>query len=200
MGELKNWVLLCSCHADSYITLSGILFGRSVHMARFLHHDFFLRRRKAYPFYLAFGWVIGLMLGFSLSHHEDSFSSAWMRMTDIRSASIVGLMGVTLFPLLLSAFAVYICQYWMLPMVAAAKAFSFGYLLWGAAYAYGSALWLAYPLLCFSEVISLPVLWLFWLRHGRQGGISKRSLIYPAVLCAATCIDIGLISPFFAGL
>lgn len=169
-------------------------------MARFLHHDFFFRQRKAYPLYLAFGWAIGLMLGFSLSRHEDSFSSTWMRMADMSPASIVGLMGVTLFPFLFSAFAVYICQYWMLPVIAAAKAFSFGYLLWGAAYTYGGALWLAYPLLCFSEVVSIPVLWLFWLRHGGRGGISKRSLIYPAVLCIAVCTDIWMISPFFAGL
>ncbi len=168
-------------------------------MARFLHHDFSLWRRKDEPIFLAFGWFFGLVLGVSLSQYACDISASLMRMALHSPVSIVSLACVTLFPLFISALAVFISQHWLLPLIVATKGFSFSFVLSATMQAYGSASWLAYPLIAFSQVCSVPLLWVFWLRYcARERAISRTTLAYFVVAICIACTDAWVISPFTA--
>lgn len=168
-------------------------------MARFLHHDFSLLRRKDEPLFLAFGWFFGIVFGVSLSRYGGDISASLMRTALHSPASIVSLASVTLFPFLISAFAVFISQHWLLPLIAAFKGICFSSLLCAIMQAYASAAWLMYPLIAFSQVATVPLLWLFWLRYcGRERAFSRATLAYFLAVLGIVCIDVWVISPFLA--
>lgn len=168
-------------------------------MARFLRHDFSLWRRKDEPLFLAFGWFIGIVFGVSLSRYGSDISASLMRMVIRSPASIVSLTSVALFPFLISAFAVFISQHWLLPLIAAFKGICFSFVLSVAMQAYASASWLIYPLVAFSQVTTVPLLWIFWLRYcARDKSLSRTTLAYFLAVIGIVCIDVWVISPFLA--
>lgn len=116
--------------------------------------------------------------------------------------SITGLLSAFLLPLLFSAFAVYISQPWLLVPVAFGKAFSFSYLAFGVTLAFGSAGWLVRSLLMFSDCLTLPLLWWFWLCCIRAS--DRDALRSFLVTCTAAlmigCLDYGAVSPLLRNL
>lgn len=165
-------------------------------MARFLRHDFSFCSRKDESLFLAFGWFLGIVFGVSLSRYGSDISASLMR-TVIRSpASIVSLACVTLLPFLISAFAFFISQHWLLPLIAMCKGICFSFVLSVAKQAYASATWLLYPLIAFSQVTTVPLLWLFWLRYcGRARALSRATVAYFLAVIVIVCIDVWVISP-----
>lgn len=158
----------------------------------------FLRRDLS--FHLAFSWVLGSVFGAITSFYASDSLLSLMRMTAVSPVSIVSLLSAILLPLLFSAFAVYISNVWLLIPAAFFKAFLYHFFCFGILRSFGSAGWLIRLLLIFSDTLTLPVLWMYWLRSikGTREGLAFRTI--PAV-CAVFLIgsvDYSVISPFLA--
>ena len=163
-------------------------------LARFLHHDFQRTARRMDRGALAFFWMLGLLAGGWLFSSPDNSVSSLMSLALFRQASIVGLVGVLLLPFLITAFAVLLRWQWLLRTAVFCKALSFSCVALGILYFFGEGGWLAFPLLMFSSVCSLPVLWMYWLRPGDgEWG-------YGALLILIGSLDYFIISPFAAAL
>lgn len=171
-------------------------------MARFLHHDFPAWWRRGAAALLALSFVLGLVLGALLFLSAENDSTSLMRMAKNGPVSIVGLLSVSFLPFLISAFAVYVSQPWLLPVIALCKGASFSLVSLGVTAAYGSAGWLMRLLLMFSDLCALPLLLFFWLRYisGERRFTAWSACRYLAALLTVGSIDYCLISPFLAGL
>ena len=170
-------------------------------MARFLRHDHHPTYRRTYRLILAFFWLLGLLSGGYLFHRaDDSFVSMMCSAVD-RRVSIVGLASVIFLPFLFSAFAVYLRHPRLLWLVAFGKALCFSYTALAVLSGYGCAAWLALPLLMFSDIGSIPLLWLFWLgsREGSDAPTGRTIRLFFAAGCIG-CVDYFIVSPFLCGL
>lgn len=122
--------------------------------------------------------------------------------SDARPVSIVSLLGVTMFPFLLSAFAVYISEPWLLLIVSFGDAFVLSFVSLGVMRCGGSAGWLVRWLLVFSASLASPLMYLYWLRH-LTGRRRFDGLEAACVLCLCALIgsvDFRLVSPLLARL
>lgn len=159
-------------------------------------------RCKSRVMLLAFLWISGLLCGtlFVLAA-EDPFSSL-MRTVAFNRVSIAGLAAVLVFPLIVSAVAVYMAVPTFILPICFVKAFCYGSSMFGASAAFGSAGWLMRLLLLFSDsCMMVPLLW-FWCRHltGRRDSL-KRDLAVCAVFAVFIgIIDYFLVSPYLAEL
>lgn len=170
-------------------------------MARFLHHDFPAWWRKGYPVLLAFGFMLGLFAGCLIFFSAESESASWMRAAADSRVSIVGLLSVILLPFLFSAFAVFIGQPWLLLPMAFCKAVSFSMVSLGLMVSFGSAGWLMRILLMFPDLLTLPLLFFFWLRCASGEGLKVWSCLGCLMVALAIgSMDFYIISPFLAGL
>lgn len=171
-------------------------------MARFLLHGGSLCSRKDSVRSLAFIFLAGIVAGCILYFSAEFDSVSWMRGALYSPVSIVGLLSVILLPFLFSVFAAMTAQHWMLLLIVFCKAVSFAQVACGITVAFGSAGWLMRSLLMFTDIFSLPVLLLFWLRYwgGRRRLTVHAALAYLAVLVSVGGIDILFISPILAGL
>lgn len=171
-------------------------------MARFLYHGQPLFWRKGSLYFLAFSWFSGLVCGIATFSSAAAFLIPQMRGSLYGSASIVSLLCVTCLPFLFSAFAVYLSKPQFLLLICFCKAFCFGFVHLGVQLAFGSAGWLLRWLLCFSDSVTAPLLYLYWLRHldGFRdfSGLEAAFFLSLAVLCAS--FDFVKISPFLADL
>lgn len=159
-------------------------------------------RCKVPTFHLACSFLFGLVLGcVSFFITSDSFL-LWMRGADYRCMSIVGLLLVLLLPFLSSAFAVYIHQRWLLFPISFLKAFSFAFLYTGFGCAYPGSGWLIRYFVMFSDILTLPLLWLFWIRtlRGSDRLFSKETVLTLAVAVCVGYFDFTIVSPFAAQL
>ncbi len=167
-------------------------------MARFLLHDFCKSARKTGGFLLALAWSLGLFSGCVLFLHGDQWIPSLMRQAAECQVSIVGLVNVTLFPFLFSAFTVYLAKPWLLAAVVWGKACSFSFVSLWVMHAFGSAGWLVYPLLMFSDLCMAVLLWCYWLRYaaGERGFSLKAMTPYLIALFLIGSVDYCLVSPF----
>lgn len=171
-------------------------------MARFLLHHNSLVSRKAYVFFLASTFLSGLLVGCFARTSAEVDSVSWMRGVLDAPVSIVGLLSVIFLPFLFSAFAVYTSQHWLLAPIAFWKALSFALAAGWIGAAFGSAGWLMRILLMFTDICSMPLLILFWLRYGcreRQPKLLSVLNFLGAAICIGS-IDFFMISPILSGL
>lgn len=169
-------------------------------MARLLYHDFqrFCRRMNWFP--LAFFFVLGLFSGgYLFLRADDSLTSLMGRALSCR-VSIVSLASVLFLPFLFSAFAVYVSRPGLFRLIAYCKALSLSYVSLGVLEAFGHGGWLALPLLMFSDLCALPLLWLYWLRHLEPGPRGNGNLRFAIWLLFAGSVDYFIVSPFVASL
>lgn len=157
-----------------------------------------LQPRKWRRMILALCYCAGLAAGaFAAVQAEESLVS-WMRTVQLQRVSIVSLLVVALLPFLISAAAVLIAQVRLFYPVCFLKAFSFGFCAGGVYLVFGSAGWLVCGLLLFTDLCSMPLLYLFWQRY-IDG--SRRLALTDAVLPASLLFLIGsldhcIITPF----
>ena len=138
-------------------------------------------------------WIMGLLCGGLLALFADNPASL-MRMP--RHLSIVGLLLIPLFPFLISAFAVYLSRPRLIYAVCFLKAFCFCACAVMIRTACGSAGWLMQALLLFTDGLTTPVLYWFWLRC-LDGSDAVRSAWVCAGLFAMTAaVDWEWIAPF----
>lgn len=133
-------------------------------MMRVFSYDTIHRWSKGFRLYLAFSWIAGMVCGsfFYLWAGESIF--ILMRSVVYSPVSIVGVLCVSLLPILISAYAVFLSNLSLLLSICFAKAFLFSFVSLGILWAFASAGWLMRILLLFSEWTSLPILYWYWLR------------------------------------
>lgn len=162
-------------------------------------HAFFDRLRCIYPTYsLAICWIAGLLLGTAYGYRADHFYLHLMRIAVFSHMSIVGLLIILYFPLLFSAFAVYMKRPHWLAVVSFLKAFLFSSCGAALYVAFGSAGWLVRLMLQFSDICSLPFFYWFCMRNitGQKNLMWHDLLICCAVMAILGLFDFCLISPF----
>ncbi|MGM9548844.1 MAG: hypothetical protein ACI3V5_03265 [Faecousia sp.] len=171
-------------------------------MAQFFHRNLPVWWRKCCFLILAFCWIAGLLSGAYVFRSAGSSLDSLMRGALFRPVSIAGLLCVTIFPFLFSAFAVYISEPRLLLLVCFGEAFVFSFVSLGLTQCGGSAGWLIRWLLSFSTSLTAPLLYLYWLRHltGRKRFCSLEAAGMLCMCALIGSVDFRLISPFLAGL
>lgn len=171
-------------------------------MARFLLRISDRNQRKYPILILAFTWCFGILNGIgSYIYAGDSFVSL-MRMAADRDVSIVNLLISSILPLLFSAFAVYLHSPQLLAVLCFLKAWLFGFVSCGVLASFGSAGWLVWLMMMFSDIFCLVPLWWYWIFQcqlmNRVHGARLAACI--AVVFLIVCLDHSLISPLLVDL
>jgi hypothetical protein len=138
-----------------------------------------------------------LFTGSLLARYADVFHFSLMRRAALCPVSIVGLFAV-LSPFLLTAFAVFISNWWLVPCLAFCKALLFSYHACIVSTAFSSAGWLIRYLLLFTDACTIPILLWCWMCLSR---LPRRKALCQTGLCAAIALTIGMtdicfVSPF----
>ena len=171
-------------------------------MARLFKVDFPLWWRKGSTHFLALCWTAGLLTGMAAFFFADDILLLWMRGVPEGTVSIVGLLAVSVFPFLLSAFAVFIGWPRLLLLIAFWKAAVFTYVSCGLLTGFDSVGWLLRWFLMFSSLSSLPVLYWFWRRYipGERAVSFAEVFLLLSLFVLLGSIDFCWISPFLANL
>lgn len=155
---------------------------------------------KARSFLLAFFWCLSFSVGILFVQFNRDITVSLMCTAPLCRVSIFGLVVTLLFPLVITAVAVYFSIPFLIFALIILKGVSFGYCLFGSFLAFGSAGWLIFGLLTFSQTLMIiPLLWL-WL-SGLSTGSTKMfkhicGWLFVAVILCIT--DYLIISPFLA--
>lgn len=151
---------------------------------------------------LALLWICGLLTGSLVSLSADEILAPTMLAAISGGLSISGLLLVLLFPLLLTAAAVFISRPVFLYPVAFLKAFLFAFTGIGLLLSLASSGWLIRCLLMFSDSLLLPFLWLLWLQivSGPDRFAMRRFLTVSLLALLTGILDYFLVAPFLAGL
>lgn len=158
--------------------------------------------RKVCLWLLAFCWIVGLVVGAYVAQSEAETVIDLVRRSVQCEMTISGVMSVCVLPFLLSAFAVLICEPWLLLFISTLKAFRFSFCAWGVCLAFGQSSWLVLFLFLFSDICLIPLLVFFWIRNIR-GHANLRLFEIVGFLIAAVSVglvDYLFISPFLASL
>lgn len=144
---------------------------------------------------LACLWCAGLVSGlFVVFGASDSLHSLMLPAIYAR-VSIVGLLSGLLLPLLLSYIFFRLSVQRLVFAVCFLRAALFGFCACGVVLSCGSAGWLIQGLMMGSDLFSIPLLYVFWLRH-IDGSI--RNLDRDLFACAGVTVVIGLLEYFLA--
>lgn len=165
-------------------------------------YDFPYVWRKGCSLVLAFFWIAGWVCGIWTSRSADFFFLSQMRGACLGAVSIVSVLLVSFLPFLFSALAVSCHRTFLLLFVAFWKAFLSGYVSFGLVQAFPVSGWLLRPMLLFSEIASLPLLYGYWRKHlcGRVRPSGWETAAYLSVFFLIGSIDFRIISPFLASL
>lgn len=156
--------------------------------------------RKGSRNYLAFSWIAGLAAGSFAYMASGEWILPLMRSVLYAPVSIVGILCVSLFPILISAYAVFLSNSRLLLPICFVKAFLFSFASMGIWVSFASAGWLMRILLLFTDWTCLPILYWFWLRS-----LKHRVGLWETILvCSLTgflgSISFRIISPFLVRL
>lgn len=203
MDKFKRGYLYArAMHSSIYcnIVTQAVFREAEIFMARFLHHLDFPLSRRTYGPILALIWASGLGCGIFCWFLADSSLFSLMRSALSCSVSIVSLLSVTALPFLLSALVVFFSCHGLLFVISFGKGFLFSFVSMGTLACFGCAGWLVQLLLCFSDLVSLPILYWFWLRCFRypEDGFHCIGLLTAALLFLISSLDYCLIAPFLA--
>lgn len=121
------------------------------------------------PWLLPTVWITGFAAGIFVSKRAAPLFLSLMRGLSFDSVSIVGLIVTAGVPFLISAFAVIYSRPAILLSVCFLKAFFYTLSSACLMLQYGEGGWLIRWCLMTHESLSLPVLYLFWLRYFRSG-------------------------------
>ena len=151
---------------------------------------------------LAMLWPFGFLAGCLFYLSARSIFSPLMCGAVIGSVSIVSLLFCTLFPFLISAFAVFLSCPWLLILVGFCKSFLFGFLSLGLVLAFGGGGWFLRFLVLSADILTFPLL--FWYLHRNLLTISK-SFLEESALVISLALLMGIanyvyILPFLADL
>ena len=169
-------------------------------MVRFFHTAFLSSFRSKFALHLASAWLSGLLFGAFIACSSEPSLFLMMRSTPHCTVSIVGLLGVMLLPLLLTALAVYISKICFLIPIALWKAFLFAYISVAAFSCRSTGGWLYWLLLLFGDICSAPIYLKLWMQiptTQRKGPLFLSSV---AGVLIIGFLDFQYISPFLAAI
>ena len=162
--------------------------------------------RKCFPFtcpwMLATVWFSGFAVGIFICKRAVPVFLSLMRGMSFGPVSIVGLLLSAGIPILISAIAVIISRPWLLLTVCFFKAMV--YLLFSVSVIihFSEAGWLVQQLLMAYEILSLPILYIFWLRCFRLGKLPSAIFFLGMVSLEVMALAFvyRVITPFCTGL
>jgi len=178
-----------------YVLEKGVLMQTKLSIARFR-----VRMQTGHTF-LGCVWILGLITGACWCNTVQDISSL-MGVAARQNVSIVLLLTVTIFPLLLSAFAVYIRLPQLMIPITFLDALTVGYLLHATLLAFRGAGWLICLLLTFSDCFMRIPLFLFWFRYvSCPAHTLGRDLVCCVFFAVFICLlDRCFIAPFLTSL
>jgi len=144
-------------------------------------------------------WLVGILCGCVAGHFSRGVCGTVVSSSASCVPSLFGSVCAAVLPFLLSAFIISFGEPWLLLIFSAFKAFSFSFCAWGVCLAFGQSSWLVLFLFLFSDLLLLPMLYLYWLRH--IGGEKNSPLDLGLVLLFPVlvgCLDHFIIAPFLA--
>ncbi len=149
---------------------------------------------------LASCWCAGLLLGIMAAASAGESLISKMRSAASQPVSIVPFLAYV--PFLLSAIVIHLRQPWFILPCSIIKAFLFGYCAFAVMLGFEQSGWLVVFLFLFSDAVSIPILYFYWLRC-IKGSCAKGywfSGCCLAALLAVGLIDYCWIAPFLADL
>jgi hypothetical protein len=144
-------------------------------------------------------WIGSIILGIVVCRHSCGVLASLMYESVFTGMSIFGSVLVTALPLLISALVLDRLGGWLLLPLCFLSGFFQGFFGFASLISFGNSAWLVRPLLFFSSLFTLPLLWLFWIHYIRRGSLR----CFPFFLLAAVAvrwIDISFIAPFLTGI
>ena len=149
---------------------------------------------------LASFWCSGLLLGILAAASAGEVLLSQMRSAVSQPVSIVPFLAYV--PFLVSAVLVHLRQPWLILPCCFVKGFLFAYCAFAVTLAFGQSSWLVRFLFLFSDAISIPIMYFYWMRC-IEGSCAKRYWL--SGCCAVALLVVGLmdycwIAPFLANL
>lgn len=156
--------------------------------------------RKRSTLILSFCWFLGLCCGVFSARAASSVVRPMIADAVAQIPYLWGIVTADMFPFLLSAFGVSFSGSYLFP-ISFFKAFSFGFCAAGAGLIYGNGGWLIRILFLFSDIVLIPILFVYWIRCLSGHDRARRDLI----ICLVISLIVGmtdrfLISPFLVSL
>lgn len=163
---------------------------QSVHAASSLH--------KFRLFFLVLFWCLSFMIGILFPKMFLDTTVSLIQMLPLRRESVLGQLILVLFPLCITAAAVYFSVPSLIYFMVILKGIAFGYCLCGSVLVFASAGWLVFGLLAFSDIfINVILFWLWVLYFTDNTGLLKKGyVIYFFSALTLRLIDYLLICPF----
>ena len=156
--------------------------------------------RKDPSVLLAFGWILGSVIGLLLAVNCDPSVIYGIRGILAGEFSVWRMIFVIISPLVISFLAISHFSIWLLIPIAFVKGMAYAFVSALVFIAWGSAGWLIRLLLIFSDTVSAPVLLYFWLSSCRSGSKDLGLRFIPAAswIILACAIDYRYVSPLLA--
>ncbi len=160
-----------------------------------------LRLQQCKQLHILVTWTVGLLFGVLFSRNRDPTLASLMRQAASCRMSIVGILCCFL-PFLLAAHAAYIGRPFLLLLVCSCKSFSFSFVAAALFRAFGTAGWLIWPMVHFTQLLTLPVFCWFCLRWYAQkmDGIFRNLGVCIGICAFIAGMDYFVVSPFVAGI
>ena len=147
-------------------------------------------------------WISSLTLGILTARYSAHFLTPMVQSAVGLEPTFPALFRSAVLPFLLSAFAVFLSEPWLLLPICSMKAFGFGFCASGVYLAFGTAGWLVRFLFLFTDVLVIPILLFYCLRQLR----SEKSfhliepLTFVGISSALAAVDYYVIAPFLVSI
>lgn len=152
---------------------------------------------RSCPYVLIGCWLFGLVAGILTALASEEVLVPLILRGVSMPTSASGMLLVGILPFLLSAYAIYFSEPWLLLIFSIGKSFSFAFCACGISLAFGQSSWLVRFLFLFSDILLMPLLLIYWLRHIRGNTPVKRMGLMPYLFTAGiVCwLDYRFIAP-----
>lgn len=146
--------------------------------------------RRSCKLMLTFLWAVGFLCGCYCAACADNLASL-MRACCDADVSIVGLFFVPFFPFLISAVAVYCSAPLIICLTGLCKAFLLGFCVCAVYFCFSGGGWLVCLLLLFTDIVTVPALFLFQFRAvcGTWKRTCRDGILALAWFAAVTAVD-----------
>ena len=144
-------------------------------------------------------WIIGIFLGIVLAEASSLDDSRIITYWIYTPSSFANLLFTGFLPFVLSALFIWFRKAYLICIVCLFKAFAVGFVWSICLICFSGAGWVVRPLLLFSQILSIPAYWYFWLLAFRTEDIPNRAAVAVCSLYLLSAIlsDYYLIAPFF---
>lgn len=166
-------------------------------MVKFLNTNLSARRCNAFCILLTFLWVLGLAVGTGVSVwiHDDLYNVISLAVD--ANISVLNLVFAIFVPFLLSFLCLHLSSTYLF-LLAFIKSFIFSFVYVSYFLTFETSAWLICFLSMFSDLFSLPILWLIWLRpiSESQYSVLRTAFLSLSAVFLICCVDYSYVAPF----